>query len=644
MVGLMYEMVGGRMIQQKIYYGRNYFIRLSDYSLLFRMANRIFAYGYNKYRSMILETEIDGLLYSLDSDEQEAMVKECIDKKREGEVVIPDSFFHQGIVYRVTGIGARAFWNCRSLTSITIPKGVTSIGNSAFGSCTNLTAIVVTEGNKVYDSRGGCNAIIETVSNTLIAGCSTTIIPESVKSIGEDAFFGCTSLATITIPEGVTSIENWAFHACNSLTAIVVAEGNKVYDSRGGCNAIIETVSNTLIAGCSTTIIPESVKSIGECAFSGCTSLAAITIPEGVTSIGSRAFSFCRSLISISIPEGVTSIGDWTFFRCSDITTITLPEGVTSIGNHAFSCCTSLTAITIPESVKSIGEGAFSGCRSLVAITIPEGVTSIENDAFEGCRCLTTITLPEGVTSIGNDAFSCCTSLTTITIPEGVTSIENDAFSFCRLERITINCTNVGSWFRSFSSIKEIVLGEGVTRIGAQAFYNCRSLTAITIPENSQLTSIGEHAFEHCSSLTSILIPESVTSIRWRAFLGCTCLTTINIPKSMTSIGWRTFWDCRNLTSILIPTSVTSIGEWALRDTGITYLTILGKPRIDKDAFAGCEKLTDVYCYSEEVPPGENAFGSLDLSRITLHVPESALEAYKNTEPWSRFGTIVAIK
>ena len=361
MVGLVREMVGGRMIQQKIYSGDNYFIRLSDYPLLFRLANIIFAYGYNIYRCMILETEIDGLLYSLDTDEQEAMVKKCMDRERQGEVIIPASFFHQGIVYRVTSIGKSAFRGCTSLTAITIPEGVTSVGSNAFSGCSNLTAIVVAEENKVYDSRGGCNAIIETNTNTLIQGCSATIIPESVTSIGGSAFEGCIGLTAITIPESVTSI--------------------------------------------------------GECAFANCSSLTDITLPDGVTSI-----------------EG------WTFYNCSS-------------------------------------------------------------------------------------------------------------------------------------------------------------------------------------------------------------LTTINIPKSVTTIGYCAFSGCTSLTGILIPKGVTSIGKEALKNFGITYLTILGKPAIDEKAFDGCGQLTDIYCYSEEVPPAkDNTYSGLDLSRITLHVPERALKAYKNTEPWSRFGMIVAIK
>lgn len=216
------------------------------------------------------------------------------------------------------------------LTSITIPSSVThdgttyrvtSIGNRAFEDCTGLTSIVVEGGNTVYDSRSNCNAIIETSTNTLIQGCKTTIIPNSVTSIEESAFSGCTGLASITIPNSVTSIGYFAFDGCTGLTSVtipnsvtsigyrafsncsglmsIVVDGNKVYDSRNNCNAIIETSTNTLIQGCKTTIIPNSVTSIGDDAFEGCTGLTSITIPNSVTSIGYGAFSGCTDLTQV---------------------------------------------------------------------------------------------------------------------------------------------------------------------------------------------------------------------------------------------------------------------------------------------------------------------------------------------------------
>ena len=260
----------------------------------------------------------------------------------------------------VTSIGYRTFAACSSLTSITIPNSVTSIGENAFCVCDSLTSITIP--NSVTSI--GDDAFDRCTSLTSIT------IPNSVTSIGDRAFDLCSSLTSITIPNSVTSIGDGTFSSCDSLISIVVEDGNATYDSRTNCNAIIETATNTLIAGCQNTIIPNSVTSIGIQAFWGCSSLTSITIPNSVTSIGRSAFYRCTDLTSITIPNSVTSIGRWAFGLCSSLTSITIPNSVTSIGESAFDLCSSLTSITIPNSVTSIGNYAFSYCSSLDTIYV----------------------------------------------------------------------------------------------------------------------------------------------------------------------------------------------------------------------------------------------------------------------------------
>ena len=280
------------------------------------------------------------------------------------EVVIPNS---------VTSIGNCAFANCNALSNIAIPDSVTSIGNYAFSSCCSLSDI---------------------------------IIPDSVENVGNGAFQYCSLLECISIPESVICLNGNPF--CNWNGKLECLSSSFIYEDDVLFNMKKSEIISFRKQKIESYIIPDSVTSIGDSAFSGCHSLSNIVIPDSVTSIGNYAFSSCCSLSGVIIPDSVTSIGNDSFRDCSSLSNIVIPDSVSNIGNYAFTLCTSLSNIVIPDSVTSIGTGAFSDCTSLSKIVIPDGVTSIGYCAFSRCYSLSNIVIPDSVTSIGEEAFGGC--------------------------------------------------------------------------------------------------------------------------------------------------------------------------------------------------------------------------------------------
>ena len=254
-----------------------------------------------------------------------------------------------------------------------------------------------------------------------------------VTSIGENAFRDCFTLYYVTIPNSVTSIGKDAFSGCTGLKKVIVQDiAAWCGISFGSENANPLYYAHHLYsdenAEITNLVIPNSVTSIGDWAFSRCSGLTSVTIPNSVTSIGDYTFYVCSGLTSVTIGNSVTSIGNGAFAGCSGLTSITIPNSVTSIGSGAFSGCSGLTSVTIPNSVTSIGNYAFSSCSGLTSVTIPNSVTSIGSCAFLNCKSLTSVTIPNSVTSIGSEAFYKCTGLTSVTIGSGVTSIGSSAF------------------------------------------------------------------------------------------------------------------------------------------------------------------------------------------------------------------------
>ena len=516
----------------------------------------------------------------------------------ETDLVIPSSFDGDSI----SSIKSEAFKDCSGLKSITIPDSITSIGYSAFENCNSLENINIPNS-------------VSSIEGYVFWKCSSLtkiIIPDSIVSIGYCAFSDCSNLTSINIPDSVSSISDTAFLNCSCLESILVDEKNNSFCSVDG--VLYDKSKNTLICfhgGKTGITIPNSVTSIGHCAFYDCTSLTSIIIPSSVTSISASAFYDCTSLTSIAIPSGVTSIDAYAFWNCSSLTSITIPNSVKEIPTDCFYDCTSLKAVIIPNGVTKIGDSAFRNCTSLKNIKIPDSVTRIDYGAFENCSSLESVIIPYGVEAIGEWTFSNCSSLTNVTLPDSVKYIGWSAFENC-------------------SSLKSIIIPDSVKRIYMYSFENCSNLTSISLGNN--VTEIGPSAFEGCVNLSSITIPESVTVIGNHAFKGCEKIETVFIPKNVELKDDKSVFDgCTSLQNIsvdennerycsingvlynkdvttlicypaakeelIIETSATTINDYAF--SGCNKLESIRIPATVKNinayAFENCKNLTDVY-------------------------------------------------
>ena len=413
----------------------------------------------------------------------------------DGEVVEPYSGVLNDYADAITIFGANIVSNTykNGQGVITFDRDVTTIGSYAFSGLD-------------YDS------VNTTVVETSCIKLESIIIPDSVTTIGVQAFYECSSLTSVTIGDGVLEIYAAAFHICENLQ-----EFKGKFASEDGRCLIVDGILNSFAPA----------------------GLTEYTIPDSVTTIGVGAFYWCRSLTSVTIPDSVTSIGYVAFYGCSSLTSVTIPDSVTAIGVRAFVRCSSLQEFkgkfASEDSRCLIVDGILNSFApaGLTEYTIPNSVTTIGDEAFYDCTSLESVTIGNGVTKIGECAFGLCDSLTSVTVGDSVTSIGENAFNGC------INLTSA-------------TIGDSVTTIGDGAFSVCSSLTSITIPDS--VTTIGDGAFRYCISLTSITIPDSVTTIGDAAFEYCGSLTSITIPDSVKTIGYATFAYCENLNTVYCKT------------------------------------------------------------------------------------------
>ena len=373
----------------------------------------------------------------------------------------------------ITRIPAQAFYNSNLFGDLVIPNSVTTIDDYAFYNCTNLNGSL-------------------TLSNSL-------------KTIGTSAFYWCLGLkGNLTLPDSVTTIGDNAFCNCYKFT------GNLT--------------------------IPNSVSTIGNGAFYNCWGFTGnLTIPNSVTTIDVSAFQECSGFTgSLILPNSVTTIGDNAFDGCSGFTNLKLSEKLSIIPFGAFSGCTNLSGeLVIPASVKEIGREAFSNCSGFTGnLTIPNSVTTIGESAFDQCSGFTgSLILPNSVTTIGKGAFNKCSGFTgSLILPNSVTTIGESAFYNC--QRFT----------------GDLTIPSSITTIEDKTFSGCFGFNGkLTIPNS--VTYIGTSAFGGCYGFTgNLTIPNSITIIGYSAFDGCSGFTgNLTLPKSLEVVISDSFNECNNI-------------------------------------------------------------------------------------------------
>ena len=503
-------------------------------------------------------------------------------------------------------IGDNAFNNCNKLKTVNLKSGIKSIGSYAFRDCTVLDDIKL------------CSEL-ETIGAYAFYNCGnlqSIEIPDNVTKIDNNTFENCSSLKSVSIGKSCTTISATAFNNATKLEKITVSADNEKYSSVDGALLNKEKTSIILYPKSKSGefVIPDTVTSIADRAFSSCPNLTKITIGANVESVGAYAFSSCSALTDVVFKDSTIKkkvIGLYAFYNCQALSNVDFGNAVTSIGSFAFMIDKSLESIEFPDSLESIGRCAFSCydygttgsyfASNLKSVKFGSGLKSIADYAFYENRALNTVKFTGvALTSIGSESF-CNIAITELDLSGTDTSIDREAF---------YNCNSL-----------ETVKLSGVKTIGQNAFYNCRKLTSVELSEN--LTTIESGAFQSCVALKNIDIPNKVTKLNDNTFSNCPSLKNVSIGSGCTSISTTAFdgtfsidritvsEDNKNYTvvdGVLYNKDMTTLvlypknrsGEFAVPDTVTT---------IANSAFDSSPNLTKVTIGKNVKTIGASAFG-----------------------------------
>ena len=499
----------------------------------------------------------------------------------------------------VVNIGESAFKNCTNLISITLNNGLAEIGVAAFEGCYklvelyNLSLLDITLGSntngsvglyaldiytnaeeesKLVTTESGCifyNGLEEKYIISYVGSDNQLILPGNFN--GQDygiyayAFCYRDNLTKIVIPDSILSIGVSAFDNCKGLTYNEYSNGLYLALDSNPYGILIKIKDTTVTS----VTINSGAKMIADCAFMG-SNISSITIPDSVISLGERTFYGCSNLYNVVIPNGLKSIGARAFYACSAVENISLPESVTSIGDSAFFSCTGLKKLVLPNGIAEIGTTPFEMCpleeisipakaisyipkSNLTIVTITSG-ERLEKNAFKDCTKITSISLPDSITCVEKDAFTGCTNLNYYEDENGtylgnsnnhhlvlVSAKNNKVTEFTLSEKTKIIYDEA---FYQFAELKSINL-DGITSIGRAAFMYCTKLESAVTADSAAY--IGEDAFNNCDSLKSFTVPEGVSQILGQTFKDCSNLENVKLPDNIDYIAGSAFVNCPKL-------------------------------------------------------------------------------------------------
>ena len=514
--------------------GESVFLSCTNLTAIYVDAN-------NRYYS-----STDGVLYNKDKSE---LI--CVPAGKGGRFEVPSS---------VKRISKYAFYECKNLTYILLPRGLVAIGDYAFYGCENITTITLPRG-------------LVTIGDYAFKKCkgiSSVSLPDSVANIPKGLFEICEGLISVELPNSITNISMFGFGYCSSLKSIRIPESVKV-------------IANSAFADClalESVTLPKNVVDFGSAAFWGCTGIKKVNMPNWVNTMSVCFPDAYRTIEEIEICDGLVKVPDQAFHLCTSLVAVDLPKGVTTIGSSAFWGCTALRSVNIPYGVTDIEERAFTA-TGLTSVALPASVKRIGDYAFSSCEELTNVSMPYGVESIGQYAFCWCCSLPSMIVPASVQYIGYAAFNRCE-KLASLSLPFIGACRGNTGEREALfgyIFGSDADLPVTRQYYSSTKYLDCAIPaslKNVTITSetiVGYGAFYGCSEVESIgvykstILDQGVSQVHDKAFYGCAKLYSMPLKSGLETIGSMAFYGCESLYYFSLPASLKSIGRKAFEGT-----------------------------------------------------------------------------